>query len=311
MGVGVKIKQERKLAGTLPEWQDLPLTWLAIAGLAPGPPAAAACPAGGSEPGRGWGEADGSGRSGPPRLSSRPRRPPTAAPDRMRDPTDAYKMLQVDSEAEDEVIQAAYRRLAQKYHPDVSGRTRRRRPDGRDQQGLGDLRDPARRAAHDRQSLAAQRARRHARPRHGRDGHRLAGRRAASARAPRPAPTRRRTAPGGQRRGHRRTVSSDWTSGRSNAGGGFDASTMSAPNGVGSAGPPPGNPSGSVLNFGRYLGWSLGEISRSDIEYIEWLDRTPIGRIYQVELDDILRSHGRRVTTVEPPEKARGLFRRR
>ena len=30
---GVKIKQERKLAGTLPEWQDLPITWLAIIGL--------------------------------------------------------------------------------------------------------------------------------------------------------------------------------------------------------------------------------------------------------------------------------------
>ena len=30
---GAKIKQERKLAGTLPEWQDLPVTWLAIAGL--------------------------------------------------------------------------------------------------------------------------------------------------------------------------------------------------------------------------------------------------------------------------------------
>ena len=29
---GVKIKQERKLAGTLPEWQDLPITWLAIIG---------------------------------------------------------------------------------------------------------------------------------------------------------------------------------------------------------------------------------------------------------------------------------------
>jgi flagellar biosynthesis/type III secretory pathway M-ring protein FliF/YscJ len=29
----VKIKEERKLAGPLPEWQDLPLTWLAIAGL--------------------------------------------------------------------------------------------------------------------------------------------------------------------------------------------------------------------------------------------------------------------------------------
>ena len=30
---GVKIMNERKLAGTLPEWQELPLTWLAIAGL--------------------------------------------------------------------------------------------------------------------------------------------------------------------------------------------------------------------------------------------------------------------------------------
>ena len=30
---GVKIKNERKLTGTLPEWQELPFTWLAIAGL--------------------------------------------------------------------------------------------------------------------------------------------------------------------------------------------------------------------------------------------------------------------------------------
>ena len=29
----VKIKNERKLAGTLPDWQDMPMTWLAIAGL--------------------------------------------------------------------------------------------------------------------------------------------------------------------------------------------------------------------------------------------------------------------------------------
>src|SRR6266571_2227267 len=34
---------------------------------------------------------------------------------------DPYKVLQVDPEAEDEVVQAAYRRLAQKYHPDVAG----------------------------------------------------------------------------------------------------------------------------------------------------------------------------------------------
>jgi hypothetical protein len=30
---GVKIKEERRVAGTLPAWQDLPLTWLAIVGL--------------------------------------------------------------------------------------------------------------------------------------------------------------------------------------------------------------------------------------------------------------------------------------
>jgi hypothetical protein len=29
----VKIKNERKVAGTLPEWQELPITWLGIAGL--------------------------------------------------------------------------------------------------------------------------------------------------------------------------------------------------------------------------------------------------------------------------------------
>src|SRR5512144_1406605 len=38
----------------------------------------------------------------------------------MADSTDPYKVLQVDSEAEDEVIQAAYRRLARKYHPDLA-----------------------------------------------------------------------------------------------------------------------------------------------------------------------------------------------
>ena len=75
-------------------------------------------------------------------------------------------------------------------------------------------------------------------------------------------------------------VSRDWTSGRSTQGGGFDES-MRAAEGFGAAGPPPGRPSGTVLNFGRYAGWSLGEVARHDIEYIEWLDRAPIGRNYR------------------------------
>ena len=61
---------------------------------------------------------------------------------------------------------------------------------------------------------------------------------------------------------------------------------MRAADGVGAAGPPPGRPSGTVLNFGRYAGWSLGEVARTDLEYIEWLDRVPIGRNYRQEVDD-------------------------
>lgn len=39
----------------------------------------------------------------------------------MIQPTDLYKVLQVDAEAEPEVIRAAYLCLAKKYHPDTSG----------------------------------------------------------------------------------------------------------------------------------------------------------------------------------------------
>jgi hypothetical protein len=86
---------------------------------------------------------------------------------------------------------------------------------------------------------------------------------------------------------------------------------MRAPDGLGAAGPPPGDPSGSVLNFGRFAGWSLGEIARRDLDYIEWLDRMPIGRPYREELDAILRRTGRRRSPAEDSQVRRGLFRRR
>ena len=106
-------------------------------------------------------------------------------------------------------------------------------------------------------------------------------------------------------------MSRDWTPGRSTIGGGYDAKTMRAPEGFGAAGPPPGNPSGSVLNFGRYAGWSLGEVGRADLEYIEWLDRMPIGRPYREEIDGILRRSGRRKSASADATQRRGLFRRR
>ena len=52
---------------------------------------------------------------------------PSAMGRSVAEPGDPYKILQVDPEAEDEVIQAAYRRLARKYHPDLRRAPRPRR----------------------------------------------------------------------------------------------------------------------------------------------------------------------------------------
>jgi hypothetical protein len=86
---------------------------------------------------------------------------------------------------------------------------------------------------------------------------------------------------------------------------------MRAPEGLGAAGPPPGDPSGAVLRFGRYAGWSLGEIAGRDIDYLEWLDRMPIGRPYREDIDAFLRGAGRRRTVAPSDDSRRGLFRRR
>ena len=59
--------------------------------------------------------------------------------------------------------------------------------------------------------------------------------------------------------------------------------------GTGGAGKPPGRPSGSVLEFGRHIGWSIGEIARVDPGYLVWLEERPEGRPYLEEIDRILR----------------------
>jgi len=57
---------------------------------------------------------------------------------------------------------------------------------------------------------------------------------------------------------------------------------------VAHAGPPPGRPSGTVLDFGRYAGWSLGEIARHDLDYLEWLQRSTLGRGLRAEIEVLL-----------------------
>lgn len=79
--------------------------------------------------------------------------------------------------------------------------------------------------------------------------------------------------------------------------------------GTGGAGPPPGHPSGSVLRFGRHIGWSIGEIARADPGYLVWLEERREGRPYREEIDRILRATGRRVDPDPSPDR-RGPRRR-
>jgi curved DNA-binding protein len=220
----------------------------------------------------------------------------------MTDQPDLYKLLQVDSEADPEVIQAAYRRLAQKFHPDLAAG-----PEAAERMvainGAWEvLGDPIRRAEYDRQR---EQARATPDPSPGTAG--AAPGAPAHAGASRPAAPRRPVAGAGMPPPE--PISSNWTSGRSNVGGGYDERSMRRPDGEGAAGPPPGRPEGSVVNFGRYSGWSLGEIAGRDLEYLEWLDRMTIGRLYRDEIDAILRRTGRRRSAARDDRP--GLFRRR
>ena len=226
---------------------------------------------------------------------------------------DLYKTLQVDPQADPEIIRAAYRRLARMYHPDLTDdreAAQRMAAINRAWEVLG---DPLERARYDRERASAPETT--ARPRHtpgptppwpaaepltwgpaaGRD----------------PAGTDRLRDRGSPVDRPPETVSRDWSPGRSSYGGRYDERTMRAPDGEGAAGPPPGNPSGSVLNFGRYAGWSLGEIARRDADFLEWLDRMPIGRPYRDEIDGLLRRLGRRRSAATADAGRRGLFRRR
>ncbi len=215
----------------------------------------------------------------------------------MAEPPDAYRILQVDSAAEDEVVRAAYRRLARKYHPDLAEGTEAAARMAAINAAWELIGEPAARAAYDRARAAHV-----ARPPGNRSPASSDGSSPGRPGAPGTRPGATPPPP--------ETISPDWTPGRSTHGGGFDASMRTA-EGLGAAGPPPGRPSGTVLGFGRYLGWSLGEIARRDLDYLEWLDRMPIGRSYREEIDAILRAAGRRRSAEAEAPHRRGLLRRR
>jgi curved DNA-binding protein CbpA len=45
---------------------------------------------------------------------------------------------------------------------------------------------------------------------------------------------------------------------------------------------------GTVLDFGRYEGWTIDQVARQDPDYLLWLERTPIGRPHLAEIQAVL-----------------------
>jgi curved DNA-binding protein CbpA len=134
---------------------------------------------------------------------------------------DLYRLLQVDTHAEPDVIKAAYRTLAARHHPDVGGSTERMTELNL---AWSVLSDPGRRADYDRQ---------------------------------------RRVLNGGDR----------WDA--------YGATTRAAE---------AAQATGTILEFGRYAGWSVPQVAVCDRDYLEWLVRTPNGRRYRDEIETSLGS---------------------
>ncbi len=177
---------------------------------------------------------------------------------------DHYATLQVAPTAEPAVIAAAYRALARRYHPDVAGAAGEEAM-RRINAAWEVLGDPERRADYDRRRAAP-----------------------SAPGWPDPAEATEPDGPAGATRG-------TWSAPQAAAAGGWagsgpGGSAGSAPHGP--AGPPPGRPQGSVLPFGLFRGWSIGEIARVDPGYLEWLEGKREGRPYLREIDETLRATG-------------------
>jgi len=196
--------------------------------------------------------------------------------------TDLYRVLQVDPSANPLVIQAAYRALAQIFHPDVSGDSDEMK---RINAAWEILRDPRRRRQYD-----IERAGRHAPQAPGAATHASHPTAAADpgyASRPASASSTSASAAGSS------SPASSGTAQRPTHG-----PATHGQHGARSeehAGPPIGPASGSLIKFGRYEGWTIGQVARVDPPFLEWLRRVPLGRQLKPEIDLALqRAEGAR-----------------
>ena len=177
---------------------------------------------------------------------------------------DYYRVLHVDPAANPLVIQAAYRVLAQIFHPDVSGDDAEMKRINAAWEVLGDARR--------RRQYDIDRAGRHHSPADG-----------ASAS---PSTTPSHVAPAEPGHSLRQHAASNPATASSQ---GSDTAAF-RPRAEERAGPPQGEPFGPVVRFGRYEGWTLGQVVRVDRPYLEWLRRVPAGRGLRDEIDAVLRT---------------------
>jgi len=140
---------------------------------------------------------------------------------------DPYRILQIQPDADPDVVRAAYRVLARKAHPDASvaldPTAERRMTDLNWAYAL--VRDPVKRQAWESDRR----------------------------RAPPPTPA--------------------------------EAATHGAPRG-----PLESDGAGMRLDFGRYQGWTLGEVAKRDPTYLDWLRRHQSGARYRDSIDILLRA---------------------
>jgi curved DNA-binding protein CbpA len=141
-----------------------------------------------------------------------------------------YRQMMLAENADEEIISTVYRKLAQRYHPDVDPSPEAARKMAALNEAYATLRDKAKRKAYD-EWLASRRDRRR------------------------------------------------------------NDNLIVKPGDVsyGPAGEPIGPPQGSVVTFGRYQGWTLGQIKRRDPQFLEWFARTTSGHRYREEIAQLLR----------------------
>ena len=68
---------------------------------------------------------------------------------------------------------------------------------------------------------------------------------------------------------------------------------------------------GTVLDFGRYAGWTIGRLADQDPDYLEWLARTTIGRHLVGEIDRALARRAAEAATHPaglPPARRRAFL---